>query len=282
MANYLKHFLTLFIMLYNSFSIGAQPTHQKFILMIMLYNETNPARCQEYITCMEKNLRHSSVKHIHVIFDTTNNKNKNTLLEYLKTKNVDITYFNGRATYGDFFSLAHQLYGNSAIIISNADIYFDETLQLLETYDLSNKFLAITRWDLNKDGSERIYFSHWDKEKQLFIPYSDAFLNSQDVWIYKDPLPKFKYDKFPLGTKWCDPYIAYQAKDAGLVVFNPCYSIKCHHLHTSGIRHWPDTNPKYPWLPLQWSILKSKLNLISNGGKELNALLLPYEFLLKP
>lgn len=255
---------------------------QTFTLMTMLYNEKNGARCKEYITCIEKNLHNSSIKHIHVFFDTTTGTANSFLLEYLKKKPVSLTFIKGRATFGDFFSFSNASYDRSPIIIANADIYFDETLKLLEAYDLSNKFIAITRWDILKDGSEQLYMSKWDKNKKQFVPINRDAYNSQDVWIYKTPLKKFKIEKFPLGTQWCDPYIAYQAKQAGLVVLNPCYTIKCHHLHVTGIRHWHWARPIYPHVGLPFTSLQLKKYLMTSLNvqeEDLKTLSLPFDFL---
>jgi hypothetical protein len=229
-------------------------TPQKFTLLTMLYNEQNNERRQEFITCMEHNLCHPSINHIHVFFDTNGNAANNKLLEYLKTKAISITYIKGRATFDDFYGLAQRQYPDSAIILSNADIYFDETLTLLEKYDLSNTFIALTRWDVNKDKAESLAYSSWNTAIQQFVPFSGKSY-SQDTWIFKIPLPKFQDGSMQLGMLHFDPRIAYQAKLAGLDVINPCLSIKCHHLHMSKIRHYPWTRPQSPMLNLPFSHL---------------------------
>jgi hypothetical protein len=42
---------------------------------------------------------------------------------------------------------------NAKVILANADIFFDATLNLLDGYDFTNKFFALTRYDLLLDGS---------------------------------------------------------------------------------------------------------------------------------
>lgn len=223
--------------------------HQKFILLTMLYNETNSERQQEYITCMESNLHHQSIEHIHVFFDTTGNSVNNKVLAYIQSKQISITFIKGRVAFGELCKTINDMYKNKPIIISNADIYFDETLMILENFDLTNNFLALTRWDIHKDKTESLAFAKWDPIKQKYIPFGGQSY-SQDTWIFKSPLLKFKDTSMQLGTLHFDPRLAYQANQAGLQVINPCLTIKCHHLHLSNVRHYHWTKPEHPHLTL--------------------------------
>jgi len=197
-------------------------------LITTLYNETNAERRAEYITCLENNLKNSCIKTIHVLYDTARDEGSLELLDYLKTKNIILEYIVGRPTYQYCFDLANKMYPDRAIILTNADIYFNHTLDLLRDYDLSNKFLAITRWDLLVDGSLALYNT----------------IESQDVWIFNTPLRSFDKANFEIGTVCCDPLIAGQAWLSGLEVINPCFSIQCCHCHLSGVRKRNDLDKK--------------------------------------
>lgn len=204
----------------------------RFNLIIPLYNETNPARTQEYITCIEKNLANDRIENICVLYDSSNNDDNNFLLEYLKTKPLQIQYILGRATYGYCFKLAEKLYPSSRIILSNADIYFNETLKLLDNVNLANKFLALTRWNVKLDGSLDLFRQYRNNQ---FVKFDSEA--SQDTWIFETPMKEFNFDDIQIGTMTCDSRIAYQAFTSGLEVYNPCYSIQCCHLHLTGIVH---------------------------------------------
>ena len=197
---------------------------QRFKLLTNLYNEKNNDRIAEYITCLENNLNHESINKIHILYDTSNDDNENKLLAYLKKKNVIISYLKKRQTYQDCFDFANKCYPNSKIILCNADIYFNNTLKLLDSYDLTNKFLALTRWDETNDG----------KLLPLIRPDGSEISNSQD----ETPLRKFENSKIEIGIMGCDRHIAYQAMASGLEVLNPCFSIQCCHLHLSNIRNY--------------------------------------------
>ena len=209
-----------------------------YILITFLYNEIIPARIEEYIICMETNIQHKKIQRIHVLYDITwdNKSQKQTILDYLlRQPKITIDYIEGRPTYGMCFALANDLYQNSNIILANADIFFNETLSLLDNYDLTNKFLALTRWNLHKDGSiQPYYIIHHGVRREQHC--------SQDAWIFQTPFPKLLKDNIAIGVQACDMRIAYWANKSGLKVINPCLSIQCIHVHTSGIRHYGKVN----------------------------------------
>lgn len=225
---------------------------QKFTLMTVLYNESHEARRQEYITCIETNLKHPLIERIHVLYDTDKDDEQNKLLKYLKTKNVEISYIKGRPTFAFCFNLANVLYPESRVILCNADIYFNESLHELESFDLTNKFLALTRWDVTDTGSVEIFKQY---KKDGSFDDTMSYL-SMDAWIFKTPIKEFVNANFQLGTWACDGYIAYQAYISGLQVSNPCLSIQCCHLHLSKVRHWiPQSIPGAKALINPWGKL---------------------------
>ena len=147
----------------------------------------------------------------------------NTILKYLKTKPIKLSFVKGRTTFGQCFNIANTSYPNQNIIIANADIYFNETLNYLDEYDLSDKFLCLTRWDVEPNGN---------------LKYFANSIGSYDVWIFKTPIRKFLYDQIKLGTLNCDGAIAHQARVVGLKTSNPCKTVQCCHLHLSPIRNY--------------------------------------------
>lgn len=222
---------------------------QKFVLLTVLYNETNSQRLQEYKTCIEHNLQHLDIGTIHVLYDRAKDSGDVELLTYLKTQPVTITYIDDRPTFGYCFDVANRLYPDCRVILCNGDIYFNHTMQLLENYDLTNKFIVLTRWDVQTDGTLKI-FAQYDKKGNFDAKMSAL---SQDAWIFKTPMRTFPNAHIRMGTWACDGYIAYQAYMAGLHVTNPCLSIQCCHLHQSGVRHWtPQSTPGLKALVVDW------------------------------
>jgi len=211
---------------------GNQSDPEKLILVTVLYNEANKDRCNEYLKCMMYNLNHAMISKIHVVYDTSkdNQTTKHPILDYLIKNNVEIDYVSGRPTYGYCFSLANKLYPHRKIIVSNADIYFNETLFLLKSYDLTNKFLALTRWQENADKSLKFYNSRW----------------SQDTWIFRTPIKKINVDNIKIGVPACEHNLVNAVRKAGLTVINPCLSIQCCHVHRTGLRHYDNGRYNIP------------------------------------
>ena len=222
-----------------------------FVLITMLYNEKNSKRMKEYITCLERNMKHELIETIHILYDKTGDDRKNSLLKNLQQSDVTITYLNGRATYGYCFELASRIYPNKKIILANADIYFNHTLNKLVDYDLTGKFLALTRWDEERNGTLIPYRRY----RGVNTP------DSQDVWIFQSPIRRFQDDNIPLGWPLCDGRIAYQANASGFQVLNPCMTIQCCHLHKSRIRNYNRARALAELkgirsMPVMWSRLK--------------------------
>ncbi|HRN78489.1 MAG TPA: hypothetical protein PLU71_04570 [Candidatus Dependentiae bacterium] len=225
----MKKFLVLLLCAGVSVSYAL---HDGFVLITTLYNEQDSNRAAEFITCLEKNLSHPGIDTIHVLYDTTKDTDSNYIHDILCEKTVNISYCIARPTYGACFELANQLYAGRRIIIANADIYFNATLFVLDHFDLTNKFLALTRWNVQKDGSIKPYI--W--------PNGQPAIASQDAWVFRAPLVPFIDDAIFIGTHHCDGRIAYEAQRVGLDVLNPCLTIQCCHLHLSEVRN-------YEWLP---------------------------------
>lgn len=226
-----------------------------FILFTMLYNESNQERRQEYIDCLERNLKHCAISQIHVLYDTTSDDDDCVLLDYIKQKPIRITYIKGRATFDDFFNVANADYVDCKIIISNADIYFNGTLHFLKNYNLINKFVALTRWNVQEDGFlTRFVYNIVVGRNGNRKDHPNYY--SFDTWIFQSPIRKFEDASFRLGTWGCDGYIAYQAKRAGLELVNPCLTVQCCHLHVSEVRNYKVEKKNHRKIvPIKWTTL---------------------------
>lgn len=247
--------ISCFFLTCISFYLQADIKAQKFVYVTVLYHEEDEARIGEYITCLDKVLQHNSIDTFHVIYDASPKRigKGSALLDYLKSKKFKITTINSRPSFGYCFNLINKLYPGRKIILSNADIYFNETLKKLEQFDLKKQFLALTRWQVLKDFSIVPYF---------FPEHPTITLYSQDTWIFKAPICKFEKDDYLIGMPACDSNVAHYAKRAGLKVSNPCLTIQCCHLHLTSIRHYPKISVPLPkgYIPETWSKLPIGVN----------------------
>ena len=239
-------FFLSIILLIVSFNNYAK---EKFVLMTMLYNETNEKRIAEYKECINKNISHSLIEEMYVLYDISKDDNNNELFSYLVEQDITITKIKGRATYADFFNLANELYPDQKIILSNADIYFDETLELLLDYDFNNTFLALTRYETDKKTGEQ--------DIRRFGSRKRIDSGSQDTWIFKTPIYIFEADKVCMGILGCDNAIVHKAFQQGYKVINPCLTIKCFHNHLSGVRNYGRSKCKEPFKKINGSTLYS-------------------------
>lgn len=219
------HCIALFFFLLNQ-QLYARPITREsgFILITSLYNETIQERALEYIVCLAKNCNHPLIKKIHILYDTSKEPHDSDsgFLKVISDFPVTVTKLPERPDFNYCFNVANTLYNNEAIIMCNADIFFNETLEALVAYDLINSFIALSRWDVQNNGSLKLY-----NDEQ-----------SQDTWIFETPLRPFKRANFGIGTPGCDNLIAAQARDVGYDVTNPCLTIQGCHVHLSQIRHY--------------------------------------------
>lgn len=229
-----KALLLMYALVFLCISIDASAPlkEEKYTLLLMLYNETNPDRVQEYATCLQHNLALDYVEKIHVLYDTNGSEivHNNPILRFLQENNITVTFIRSRATFQDFFTIANAWYPNKRIAIINADIFFDETLTLLNPIDISNLFITLTRWNIQKDGSPMRIEKCYNGQVNTL---------SQDAWIFQSPIRHIpEASSIRLGILDCDGGIAWAAKNAGLEVINPCFSVIAHHYHLSNIRHF--------------------------------------------
>lgn len=166
-------------------------------LYINYYKDPSKQRKEELDLCVHNNLNNN---HLNVI-----------LFECQK-----------RLKYIDFFNIINNYTSDDDInIISNLDIYFDDSVKLLKDMN-KNEAFALGRWDVEKNNSI------------VFANRSD----SQDAWVFKGKInPKLNGD-FNLGFLGCDNRMVYEMQKAGYKTSNPSKTIKIIHVHSSGIRNY--------------------------------------------
>lgn len=195
---------------------------EKFVLITSLYHEKKEQRIDEYKKCLLKNIGHPLIEEIVVFFDTKDPDTQNTLLSFIQTLPIHIEYIEGRPTFKSLFDYANLNYSGHKIIVSNADIYFNNTLYMIENFDLDRMLIALTRWDEDLSGGLKQF-------KQSL---------SQDVWIFKAPFIATNFPLFELGTWHCDATMSKVVFDAGYKIINPSNELQACHVHSSNIRNY--------------------------------------------
>ena len=191
------------------------------VLITTGYNETNAQRMAEYIMCIQRNVKSALFREIIMLIEGE--------CKHFENLGIKLVRIGWRQTYGDMFNLANQ-YTDPYVVVANGDIFFDNTLKLLDKHDMSNRFYAISRKDLQSD-------------ERLSTPHNPC--RSQDAWIFKPPLRKF-FSDIPVAKPGCDQRVSWEAKNAGLLVRNPCFSINAIHMHRSKIRSYSWSRDRLP------------------------------------
>lgn len=181
------------------------------------YEEKNPARRQELITCLTRTLNSEDVDAVYLLAESE------PPAEIAGHEKLNYLNVESRPTYSDFFRMANQLCADDdyVAVIANTDLYpAPGSREHLESIK-QNECYALSRWDEAADGS----ITHFSRK------------DSQDVWVFRYPLRPVKGD-FCTGIPGCDNRIAHEIKEAGYTVLNPSKTIVFHHLHNSGVRNY--------------------------------------------
>jgi hypothetical protein len=177
---------------------------------------------------------------------TVENKRRQAEIDFcyqhnLRNPIIDGCYYfdKGRPTYQDFFKWMAE-FPNDINILANSDIYFDETLALVNRLDHRTCY-ALTRWEERKGDIVEFDEAHKGTAKAM---------HSQDIWIFKGG-PRVRGADFSLGQPGCDNKIAYLIMRAGYNVLNPSLSVHCIHRHANEEREYnlPKVLPPYKWIP---------------------------------
>jgi sulfite reductase alpha subunit-like flavoprotein len=200
--------------------------------MILIQNfYLNNHREDEILFCLEQNNKNDLVTKIILFIDPDLNlpiKYRNNKLYYI---------IRSRPTFYEMFKYVNgmidntliELSENNVFILANTDIFFDNTLNYLNTYDKwGGNVMALTRWEF--DGNKHSRYIGWDY--------------SQDVWVWRGKLNLEGMEcDFPMGKPGCDNRLAFELSK-NYNVINPCKTIRCHHYHLDRYRGYTPGDPK--------------------------------------
>jgi hypothetical protein len=213
------------------------------IILIAQYYETDDEQRQkENDISLLNNILNDSISKIHLL----NEKEYN--LDHILSK-LQANYRNKvkqhiiekRMTFHDGMGFANTFCKNKIIIIANLDIFFTPELNICKTYDFTNLFCSLSRYELlndyNFNGNNKIAkFIH---NGQLGNPCID----SHDAWMFKSPIKMTPKSKIMLGSEGCDTIINYiYGEIMKYNVVNPIDSIITIHYHRERERDYRTQN----------------------------------------
>jgi len=230
---------------------------RKLHLIVQYYQSASNDRQPELFNCLKANILNLGIDQIHVLTEKNLNRRIAGDLRLFSNLSAEVSSVQGRFTVYEIgqrltFAAAFE-YINSNIqsgdiaIVANADISFDETLNVLKygkvetlkegngiairpLVDMSNRVFALLRWDVHQGLKRRFLTYH---------PRTDC----QDSWVFQVPLPPMPDEcDFVLGRLRCGNRIAQIFEDAGLHVSNPSLSIISHHLQNDPTRQYTNAD----------------------------------------
>ena len=219
-------------------AVLAQNKQQKIVLFTPWYNPEDSTTTLNNISCLENNLQNQYIETICLMMENKDTLIPSHLIGHPKLKS---THINKRLSYADWVVYSQQHYSKYIKILSNTDIYFDETLEYIFSKNFTPKtFYAITRKDLDRSG--HIVNSH-DTYEDSKNPTNPMY--SQDCWIFKDKMDTIdpKHIDFELGIGNCDRLFKhYLETECGLNFINLYQNINAIHLDkrkTKSRQHYP-------------------------------------------
>jgi hypothetical protein len=206
-------------------------------LLIEYFKSQNQQRDNEFKTCINENIKNLHIKKIYVFISDE------SILD-IQSDKIEIVKIDKRPSYLFLFDFCNQNLKDEICIISNTDIFFDDTLKYLQT-DLTNQFISLTRWDIVPyQGSWGMQF--YDHSWRGI--YTTGQL-SQDCWAFKSPILLDNRCDFIMGKPGCDNRIVQILHENGYNVKNPSKQIITKHLHVSNHRTYNPTDLIYgPYL----------------------------------
>jgi hypothetical protein len=191
-----------------------------------LYDEFNLIRLIEYLAAFIIN---TDVFYKFIIFyESSNNILFDIIKIHIEKSNINrdrihFIHFNLRPKFEDLFSTGKDVGENKVLVVANADICFDNSVNNIIDNINSDDFIVLSRRDFTSVGSQL---------NLIRLDHGCANTFSADAWLVKTPFnPDFRLD-YEIGTIHCDSFINFQAgHSARYKISNPCLTTSIYHLH---------------------------------------------------
>lgn len=166
-------------------------------------------------------------------------------------KKVVCTQVHEQPTYHDFFHYANDHMHKVHVLLSNADVVFDETLSLIAPLSTGLGHIISVKSPPYEGDFADIFKSECKsvRNKDRCIPRTMSW----DTYIFVPPLPNKleEYDlRFPMNIINAENFAGMALKVSGVNLTNPCMHVNAFHWHCfAGKMHktWPNGRPKWNW-----------------------------------
>lgn len=205
---------------------------QGFSLFTIWYDCLESDRFDELHTCLLKNCENTHIRKIFVCFELLSPLTRGGIEQkyktYLAHSKVELLFLERESSrqisFLDLIKLANNnLDQDSRFIISNSDIYFDDSLSLAENLTFESYVLSLTRHNVFQ-SFKNMKGNNWERKYW-----------TQDSWFLKAPFPEKEDFDINLGWIACDNVINYNFFRHGFDVYNPSDSIISWHYHKEAV-----------------------------------------------
>ena len=189
-------------------------------------------RQKEIDSCLEINSRNENLDEIHLLTEAEHD------LSFIPTQfmyKIKQTVIGKRLEYQTAFDYYNEHLSCYTCILTNADIFTDNSIGLLDYINLDNTVLALTRYEFNDEESAIFLYGSEEKSRSpRFYNDYEPIIGSQDAWIWNMSKIEVSNSGFCLGIHGCDNRIATIIIDSGYNMYNPSYLISVSHYDRLG------------------------------------------------
>jgi hypothetical protein len=230
-------------------------TNVKFDLITTYYRSSESEREEENLYCLNQNLANPLINNIYLFLQGQDKP------EVINNDKIKFIKHNKRPLFSELFHFANSIENDSTKIVSNSDIYFDNTLESVTEALKKWDVLALTRYDL-VDNGDFVFFQSY---------------KSQDSWIFNRKI-NVNIGNYFIGQYGCDNRLIYEFLQNKYKTGNPCFSIITYHVHSSNLRtYFQDPNYQYVLPPFGY-IMPVYLKIGLDWIKNYNYLSLRYSY----
>lgn len=189
-------------------------------------------RQKEIDKCLLFNLENILIEEVHLLTETP--YEFEFVPENLQSK-IKQTVIGKRLDYNTAFEYYNLNLAGTICILCNADIFTDDSISILDSINLTDTILALTRYEWDDDNKAALLcgMEHKSKANNIYPDYSPTVWG-QDAWIWNMEKIVVKNADFNLGTYSCDARIAHFILDSGYKIYNPSYLISINHYDRLG------------------------------------------------
>jgi hypothetical protein len=192
-------------------------------LLTSLYLDKNPLRMQEYKLALQLNLKNPHINHIHVMWEGHDKETEQILSDHEK---ITVIPHNGRPSFKTLFEYCNIQNPGGLWCVCNGDIVLTNDIHKLQSINMNNNLLALTRWEFVSETSVSVFHEHEQPNKY-----------SQDTWCFKTPiLVPSELELIHMGKVACDSHLSNVYKHYQQFIYNPCMDIKTLHIHLQNSR----------------------------------------------